>query len=68
MSTTNHHEFRVTGMSCNHCANAIRQAVTDLDPQARVHVDLAGAQVAVDSAQPRDPVAAAIADAGYIVQ
>ncbi|MFM8576401.1 MAG: heavy-metal-associated domain-containing protein [Limnohabitans sp.] len=59
--------FDVEGMSCNHCAKAVTQAVKQLDPQAQVQVDLAGKKVEVESAQPREAIAKAIADEGYAV-
>lgn len=59
--------FDVQGMSCNHCAKAVTQALQQLDPQAQVQVDLAGKKVEVESAQPRQALAQAIADEGYTV-
>ncbi|MFM7026781.1 MAG: heavy-metal-associated domain-containing protein [Limnohabitans sp.] len=59
--------FDVQGMSCNHCAKAVTQAVQQLDPLAQVQVDLTGKKVEVDSAQPREAIAKAIADEGYAV-
>lgn len=59
--------FDVEGMSCNHCAKAVTQAVKQLDPQAQVQVDLAGKKVEVESAQPREAIAKAIGDEGYAV-
>ncbi len=59
--------FDVEGMSCNHCAKAVTQAVKQLDPQAQVQVDLASKKVEVESAQPREAIAKAIADEGYAV-
>ena len=59
--------FDVQGMSCNHCAKAVTQAVRQLDPQAQVQVDLTGKKVEVDSLQPREAIAKAIADEGYPV-
>jgi copper chaperone len=59
--------FDVEGMSCNHCAKAVTQAVLQLDPQAQVQVDLAGKKVNVESEQPRQALAQAIADEGYAV-
>lgn len=59
--------FDVEGMSCNHCAKAVTQAVQQLDPQAQVQVDLAGKKVAVESTQAREAIAQAIADEGYQV-
>jgi len=59
--------FNVQGMSCNHCAKAVTQAVRQLDPQAVVQVDLAKATVEVESALAREAIANAIADEGYAV-
>lgn len=60
--------FQVQGMTCQHCARAVEDAVQTLDPQAAVSVDLPSGRVDVNSAQPRDALAAAIAEAGYTVQ
>ena len=62
-----HYEFKVSGMSCNHCVNAIEQALTDVDPQAKVRVDLAKGLVFVESAQAEQPLREAIVEAGYVV-
>ena len=59
--------FDVKGMSCNHCAKAVTQALRQVDPQAQVQVDLAGKKVEVESAQPRQALAKAMADEGYTV-
>ncbi len=59
--------FDVQGMSCNHCAKAVTQALRQVDPQAQVQVDLAGKKVEVESAQPRQTLAEAIAKEGYTV-
>ena len=59
--------FDVEGMSCNHCAKAVTKAVQQLDPQAQVHVNLAGKKVEVESTQAREAIAKAIADEGYAV-
>ena len=59
--------FDVQGMSCNHCAKAVTQAIKQLDPQAQVQVDLPGKKVDVESSQSREALAKAIADEGYQV-
>ncbi len=59
--------FNVEGMSCNHCAKAVTQAVQQLDPQAQVQVDLAGKKVEVESSLAREAIAKVIADEGYAV-
>jgi copper chaperone len=63
-----HHQFQVAGMSCGHCVGAVRAALQALDPQAQVQVQLEQGRVEVDSAQPREALAAAIVEAGYRVQ
>ncbi len=60
--------FQVQGMTCGHCAAAVREAIETLDPQARVDVHLADGRVEVVSGQPREQLAAAIREAGYEVR
>ena len=60
--------FQVQGMTCQHCVRAVQDAVQSLDAQASVTVDLPTGRVDVNSTQPRDALAAAIAEAGYTVQ
>ncbi len=59
--------FTVTGMTCGHCEKAVTQAIKALDPQAQVRIDRQQNQVEVDSTQPRDAIAQAIAEEGYTV-
>ena len=59
--------FDVEGMSCNHCAKAVTRAIEQLDPQAKVQVDLTGKKVEIESSQSRQALAQAIADEGYSV-
>ena len=63
----NHYELHVSGMSCNHCANAIQKALADVDPSAQVHVDLQQGLVVIDSDQAPEPLREAIVEAGYAV-
>jgi copper chaperone len=67
MSNINTHTFSVTGMTCGHCEKSVVQAVKLLDPQAQVVADRASNTVQVQSTQPRDALAAAIAEEGYAV-
>jgi copper chaperone len=67
MSNINTHTFSVTGMTCGHCEKSVVQAVKLLDPQAQVVADRASDTVQVQSTQPRDALAAAIAEEGYAV-
>jgi copper chaperone len=54
-------------MTCGHCERAVTSAVQQLDPQAQVRIDRAQNRVDVDSSQPREALAAAIAEEGYQV-
>ncbi|SDI80418.1 Copper chaperone CopZ [Frankineae bacterium MT45] len=60
--------YTVTGMTCEHCVNAVRSEVQALDGVAAVRVDLATGQVVVSGAGFTDAaVAAAVDEAGYSV-
>lgn len=59
--------FTVQGMTCGHCERAVTNAIQELDPQAQVRIDRAQNRVDVDSTQPREALAAAIAEEGYQV-
>jgi copper chaperone len=59
--------FDVQGMSCGHCERAVTQAVKAVDPAAQVKVDLGSGKVEVQSGQPREAIARAIAEEGYTV-
>lgn len=58
-------EFNVPDMSCGHCASAITKAVKQLDPQAKVEVDLSSHTVKVESAEDRQSLAESLTEAGY---
>jgi copper chaperone len=57
--------FHLPDMSCGHCVAAITKALADTDPQARVEVDRESKTAQVDSALPREALAAALTEAGY---
>ena len=59
--------FTVTGMTCGHCEKAVTRAIQQVDPQAQVQIDRMQNRVQVDSAQPRETLAHAIAEEGYAV-
>lgn len=63
-------ELNVMGMSCSHCKNAVKKAVSALEGVTKVDVDLPGKKVAVeyqaDKVKPAD-FKAAIEDQGYDV-
>jgi copper chaperone len=59
--------FNVQGMTCGHCERAVTQAVQSVDPQAQVKIDRPAGKVEVQSSQPREAIARAIAEEGYEV-
>lgn len=59
--------FQVQGMTCGHCERAVTQAVRQADPQAQVSIDRAAGRVEVQTTQPREAIAQAIAAEGYQV-
>lgn len=61
-------QFKVEGMSCNHCVGAITRAVQQVDPDATVSADIAGQSVSVESQADTQAVRSAIEAAGYAVK
>ncbi len=61
------HTFTVTGMTCGHCEKAVTRALQQVDPQAQIAIDRAQNSVQVESNQPREALAHAIAEEGYAV-
>jgi copper chaperone len=59
--------FQVTGMTCGHCEKAVTRAIRQIDPQAEVQIDRSQNKVDVQSQQPREALAKAIAEEGYTV-
>lgn len=59
--------FTVTGMTCGHCEKAVTRAIKQLDPQAEVTIDRPANRVDVRSETPRELLAKAIAEEGYVV-
>jgi copper chaperone len=66
MTTTN---YQVSGMSCDHCVQAVTSGIEQLDGVRTVNVDLATGVVTVSSDAPLDDalVRAAVSEAGYEV-
>lgn len=60
-------EFKVQGMTCNHCVMAVKKSVQTADAQAKVDVDLASGTVKVESGLSADQIAERITQAGYVV-
>lgn len=57
--------YRVDGMTCQGCANAVTNAIKTSAPKAAVKVDLAAKTVAVDDAVAAEIVRAAVQGAGF---
>ena len=60
-------KLTVEGMTCGHCVRTITAALQQLDPSARVDVDLADAEVRVAGDIDAEAATRAIEDAGYSV-
>lgn len=58
-------EFNVPDMSCGHCVGAITKTLQQLDADAKISIDLPAKKVTVETAQDRQTVADALAEAGY---
>ena len=58
-------EFTIPAMSCGHCVRAITEALTAIDAQARVTIDLPSQHVTVQTTQTQAEVTAALLAAGY---
>ena len=52
-------------MSCGHCVSAITQVIQQIDVDAKINIDLPAKKVSVETAQSRQTVADALAEAGY---
>ncbi|MCQ4122669.1 heavy-metal-associated domain-containing protein [Rhodococcus tibetensis] len=68
MSTTS--TYAVTGMTCEHCARAVREEIEQLDGVIAVDIDLAAggsSRVAVtaDTPLPLHQIRGAVEEAGY---
>jgi len=59
--------FSVSGMSCDHCVQAVKAEVGKVSGVASVAVDLDAGRVTVTSDEPVDPAAvrAAVQEAGF---
>lgn len=58
-------ELNIAALSCGHCARAVTEAVHEIDPAARVEVDLGSKQVKVQTQASREQVVAVLTEAGY---
>ncbi len=58
-------EMTLPDMTCGHCVRTVTETIQRVDPQAQVQVELPAHRVRIESAQPREPFAQALADEGY---
>ena len=50
----------VKGMTCQHCVQSVKEAVSRIDGVTNVAVDLLAAQVSWEDSHPAQPVASAV--------
>jgi len=58
-------EFTLPTMTCGHCAKTVTSTVQRVDPAATLTIDLPTHKVQIDSQQPAQEFATALADEGY---
>lgn len=61
-------QYKVTGMTCDHCVSAVREEVGKLDGVSDVAVDLESGRLTIASAAPlsESEVVSAVDEAGYV--
>ncbi len=57
--------YRVLGMTCDGCANAVTNAIKTAAPEAVVEVDLDGKQVTVEGTDDDSAIQQAVENAGF---
>jgi copper chaperone len=60
-------EFKVSGMTCQGCINAVNRAIQAQDADAMIKVDLSTQKITVDSTLNRQELNQLILDAGFPV-
>ncbi len=55
----------IENMTCGGCARGVTATIQDVDPEAKVTVDLATKIVTVDSTESVDKITAALAEEGF---
>ncbi|ODU10714.1 MAG: heavy metal transporter [Rubrivivax sp. SCN 71-131] len=58
-------EYDIAKLSCGHCVRAVTEAVQEVDPAARVEVDLGRKHVSIQTQAEAARIVAALAEAGY---
>jgi copper chaperone len=57
--------LNIPAISCGHCARAITDTILELDPAAKVQVDIAARTATIDSGADPALLRARLADEGY---
>ena len=58
-------ELKLPTMTCGHCVRTVTQTVQTVDAAAKVEIDLPAQRVRIDSLQPKEAFARALAEEGY---
>ena len=58
-------ELTLPTMTCGHCVKTVTETVQRIDPSARVEADLPTHRVRIETSEPRERLAAALAEEGY---
>ena len=58
-------ELKLPTMTCGHCVRTVTQTVRAVDAAARVEIDLPAQRVRIESQQPKEAFAHALAEEGY---
>jgi len=58
-------ELTLPTMTCNHCVKTVTETVRRVDPNATPQIDLATHRVRIESEQPAQAFAEALAEEGY---
>jgi copper chaperone CopZ len=59
------YELQIEGMTCNHCISKVTRSLKQVDPAAKINVDLAAHRVRVESHADLEEITDALAEAGY---
>lgn len=58
-------EFTLPTMTCGHCVKTVTETVKRVDASARLTIELPTHKVQIESPQPAEAFAAALAEEGY---
>ena len=61
-------KLKVPDIACQGCADTITQSLLNLEPSAKIHVDVPGKMVTVESTSSLENIKQAIISAGYKIE